>query len=448
MLRRITELLALACLGLAPAAAEDRPNVLLILVDDLGFADLGCQGSSDMRTPHLDALAASGVRCTSGYATAPLCSPSRAGLLTGRYQTRFGHEFNPKEEREQEGEALEGLPLDQTLVSEKLAAAGVTSGLIGKWHLGTRPGFEPYHRGFAEFYGFLGGGSSYRPRPLSASKLQRNETPEAAPKYLTDLFSDEAVQYIERHRSEPWFLVLAYSAPHPPMEEVPEYEDRFAEVTDTGRRTCLSMMAAVDDGVGRVVQTLVDTEQATRTLVFFISDNGGLTRKNFSRNDPFTGVKGDLFEGGVRVPYLVAWPGTIPAGTVYDAPVSTLDVAATVIARAGISIDGLDGVDLVPWLTGAASGSPHEELFWKFGEQRALRAGQWKYMNAYGRRLLFDLDADPGETRNLATQHPDRVEQLATRYAEWEEGQVPALWPGEPGIARRSREIFLRYGTN
>ncbi|WP_165072754.1 sulfatase-like hydrolase/transferase [Paludisphaera rhizosphaerae] len=455
--KRIAVATLLAALAATTQAAS--PNVVVILVDDLGYADLGCQGSKSVVTPHIDTLAADGVRFTAGYVTAPQCSPSRAGLMTGAYQQRFGHEANP------EVSLLRtfGLAEGRSTLADRLKAAGYRTIGVGKWDLGAIPSAQPWARGFDEYLGFYTGSRSYRPikdeTPSSYSRLRSGPDRLVGESgWMTDVLSDAAVDAINRHADAPFFLYLAYNAPHWPMEAPLERQQRFRDVPDLHRRMFLAMMSQLDDGVGRVLNVLRTKGLDERTLVFFLSDNGGPTGPprpapdarfvlgiNTSLNTPFRGQKGALFEGGVRIPFLVRWTGTIPGGRTYDRPVSSLDILPTALAAAGAAFpdDGsLDGVNLLPYLAGAQTGDPHEILFWRWMGQLAVRRGDWKLIRRTpeGPFELFNPAADPGETRNLAVAHPEVVRDLRERLRTWNAGLAEPLWrtPAQDANLRRA----------
>lgn len=428
-----------------------RPNVLVIMADDLGHADMGAYGGAEVRTPNLDALAAAGTRCTNAYVSAPYCSPSRAGFLTGRYQTRFGHEFNPHVGEE---EKL-GLPLDQRTIADELRAAGYATGLIGKWHQGYTPAHHPQARGFDEYFGFLVGGHNYLlhqdavPKFGSAHShdmIYRGRAVQKLEGYTTDLFTDEALAFMERQAAKPWFLYLAYNAVHTPLEIAEKFRDRIpATVSDPGRRGYLSLLLGLDDAVGRVVAHLRQTGRDRNTVIFFLSDNGGSGKKPFfayntGRNFPLRGDKGQTLEGGIRVPFVVVWPGRIPAGRIYEAPVIALDILPTAAALAGTKpASGGDGVDLLPYLTGAAKTAPHAALFWRFGPQRAVRRGDWKLVDwrdfeakTNSGWQLYDMSVEPGESTNLAAARPELVAELGQAWEQWNRGNVAPIWRGTP----------------
>jgi len=432
--------------------AADRPNILLIVGDDMGYADVGFHGCKDIPTPHLDALAAAGVRCTNGYVTGPYCSPTRAGLLTGRQQNRFGHEYNPG--------GGNGLPLTETLLPQHLAPAGYATGMVGKWHLGAKPEQTPPSRGFTEFFGFLGGAHSY----FNAGGIVRGSEPVKEMDYTTDAFGREACAFVRRHADRPWLLYLAFNAVHTPMDATDARLAKFSAIPDKKRRTYAAMMSALDDNIGRVRQALKESGQEGRTLILFISDNGGPTMNgtttNASSNAPLRGSKRTTLEGGVRVPFLVAWPDRLKPG-VYDSPVVQLDLHATALAAAGVAPKPdwkLEGVDLLPYFDGTKKAAPHEALFWRFGEQMAVRQGDWKLVRYDGNAdtntgkrqpvtaaRLYDLSKDLHEDKDLAAEQPEKVKQLQALWDEWNRGNMKPLWGAdygdsdgpEPGAAKK-----------
>lgn len=426
-----------------------RPNVLVIIADDLGYADIGVHGGAEVPTPNIDALAASGVRCTSGYVSAPYCSPSRAGFLTGKAATRFGHEFNPHVG----DEAKLGLPLDQRTIANVMHDAGYATSLIGKWHQGFDTAHHPQSRGFDEYFGFLVGGHNFilhkdaEPKFGTAHShdlIYRGREVQKLDGYTTDLFTDEALSFMNRHTAKPWFLYLAYNAVHTPLEIVEKHQSRLpASVTNPARRAYLSLLIGLDDGIGRLMAEV--RAKHPDTLVFFFSDNGGSGKKPFfatntGRNIPLRGDKGQTYEGGIRVPFFVSWPGKLPAGKTFDHPVSALDVLPTSCAVAGAKApEGIEGVNLVPHLSGEKSEPPHDMLAWRFGPQQAIRKGNHKLV--IGRDFeakqnsawqLFDLSTDIGEQNDLAASKPELVAELKTAWEAWNAKNIAPLWPGTP----------------
>jgi arylsulfatase A-like enzyme len=443
-----------AALNLGSAAAQQsKPNIVLIVGDDMGYADIGVHGCQDIPTPHLDALAGAGVRCTNGYVSGPYCSPTRAGMLTGRYQQRFGHEFNPGGAGRQPG-VTPGLPLTETTFADRLRAAGYTTGLVGKWHLGGTPEMHPLKRGFDHFFGFLGGAHSYRPgsKPL----IVRGTEPIDEKEYLTDALGREAVAFIEQHREEPFFLYLAFNAVHTPMEATDDRLEKFKDIADEKRRTYAAMMSAMDDNIGKVLAKLRDAGLEQNTLVFFISDNGGPrmrgTTVNGSNNAPLRGSKRTTLEGGVRVPFLVKWPAKLPAGKTYDQPVIQLDFLPTALAAAGVETQPewkLEGVDLAPFLTGENDQPPHDALYWKLGQQMAVRQGDWKLVRydpqvdgerGQPRELrLYNLADDIGEAQDLKDSHPEKAAALEKLWNTWHESNVRPAWRDGKGAKQGRR---------
>ena len=439
-----------------PAAARP-PNVLLIVADDLGYGELGCQGfTAQIPTPHIDSIAKNGVRFTSGYVSGPYCSPTRAGLLTGRYQQRFGHELNP-------GPAhltppTVGLPLSETTIGDRFKAAGYATGWFGKSHLGYAPQFHPLKRGFDEFFGFLGGLHDYLDVDAEPANPVVRGTARVGPlDYLTDALGRETTAFIERHRSEPWLCYLAFNAVHAPLQATGKYLDRFQSIDDPKRRSYAAMQSAMDDAVGVVLATVRHYGLEDDTLIVFLSDNGGPTGGTTSGNGPLRGFKSQTWEGGIRVPFMVQWKGRIPAGKVDDRPVIQLDILPTVLAAAGIAARPewkLDGVNLLPFLTGQASGAPHDTLYWRFGPQLALRRGDWKLVKAPGAGVdaakpregkattagaqLYNLRQDLGEKENLAEKNPEKLRELVAVWEKLNREMVEPLWqdgPAERGTA-------------
>ena len=413
------------------AASPRLPNILLIEVDDLGYGGLGCYRGKNLSTPHIDSLARSGVRCTNGYVTAPVCGPSRAGLLTGRYQQRFGFEQNTGSAQQQIEKGI-GLPHDEMTLADALKDAGYKTGLIGKWHQGVLDEFHPLRRGFDEFFGFLPGGHDYLTwNTQGHGPIYRGTEPVEGDEYLTDAFSREAVDFIGRHSAEPFFLFLSYNAIHSPFQVPQKYLDRFPPPRTAGH-TLAAMLSAVDDGVGTIVAALGEAGIEKHTIVFFVSDNGG-SLKAGAHNGGLRGGKGSLYEGGIRVPFIAAWPHRLSPGVVYEPVVSTLDLLPTMVAAAGGKPPDhrpTDGVNLIPHLSGKEHSSPHEALFWRIGDRYAVRAGQWKLVRR--RRIaqpaLYDLSTDPAEALNLAIERPDVVDALLDSYSRWEQEMIEPLW--------------------
>lgn len=454
----------------AQETAAKRPNVIVIVTDDQGYADVGFNGSKDIATPGIDRIAKEGVRFTRAYVTFPVCGPSRAALLTGRHNARFGFDRNPNADP---ADPRGGLPRNEEMMSEMLKRGGYATMAIGKWHMGTHPTLRPRVRGFDEFYGFLEGGHRYFPEEVTMedisdskkpydwyyTKLVDNGARVGFKQYLTDEFSDRAVDFVRRKAkgNAPFFLYLAYNAPHAPLQATEKYLSRFAHVPDKNRRTYLAMISAVDDGVGRVLAELDAQGVAKDTVVVFLSDNGGVVNRETGEppaasNWPLRGGKSQLFEGGVRVPMAVRWPRRIAGGRDYTRPVSAMDVFATLAAGANIQPRAdrpLDGVNLVPYLDGATKGDPQPVLFWrKFDQrQRAVIAGDLKYIDNGNGKLLFNLRRDTSETANIAAVNAAAVEKLDGVWSVWnaQMAKQPAFpplgtWPKQGGGAGGAKQ--------
>jgi arylsulfatase A-like enzyme len=420
--------------------AADKPNIVVIVADDLGYADVGFQGCKDIPTPHLDALAKNGVVCTNGYVSHPFCSPTRAGLLSGRYQQRFGHENNPTwlpENKEV------GLPLDQPTIADALKKLGYSTGAVGKWHLGAHPSYHPNRRGFDSYFGLLGGGHQYfnhntfKTDPMKARQeylipLVRNDKPVEEEAYLTDALGREAAAFVDANKSKPFFLYLAFNAPHTPLQAPQKYIDRVKEIKDEKLRTYGAMICGLDDAVGTLAAKLKEHGLTNNTLVFFFSDNGGPVGVTNCRNTPLRGAKGQVYEGGVRVPFVVSWPAKLKAGQ-YTHPVSSLDIFQTSLAASdGTQNPALDGVDLVPHLRGESKATLADRaLFWRTGggQNFAVRAGSLKLVKVGKNPAeLYDLANDVGESKNLADSKPNELAALQKRLDKWNGELVMPKW--------------------
>jgi arylsulfatase A-like enzyme len=412
-------------LAAPPGHARPRPNLVLILADDLGYGELGVYGGRDIPTPNLDALARSGALFTDGYASAHNCSPSRAALLTGRYQQRFGHHHNPPHRRF-------GMPTSETTLAQVLRRRGYATGLVGKWHLGTRPEHHPLSRGFDEFFGFLDAIHRYFGEEPGLP-LYRGRTVVREAQYLTRAFARESAAFVRRHAARPFFLFAAFNATHTPLQAEPAMLARFAHIADPKRRLFAAMLAHLDDAVGTIVRTLRSQGLARDTLVAFVTDNGCNTAASTCRNAPLRGGKGYLYEGGIRVPFLLSWPETIPPGRRVAHPVTARDLFPTFLAAATgapYADARLDGVDLLPLARGATAEAPHGHLFWGAGGWGAVRKGAWKLLDLPSTPAqLYDLRRDRAERTNLAAIHPALVDELRRARVAWGKGLVPPLWP-------------------
>lgn len=424
-------------LTLAAAAASDRTNVVFILADDLGYGDVGFNGCADIPTPNLDQLAAEGVRFANGYSSHPFCSPMRAGLMACRYQHRFGYvnnvAFDPHNTRM-------GLPTSQTTIAERLQQAGYRTGMVGKWHLGAAAPFHPLKRGFDFFYGFLGGGHDYFTVDTTAqltenykAPLDDNGQPTGLNGYLTTVLTDQALRFLrETEPDQPYFLYVAYNAPHGPLQAPEELLARFDSIADRKRRTYAAMVAAMDEQIGRLLQEIDRRGQRESTLVVFLSDNGGPEDSNGSDNGPLRGQKGDVYEGGIHVPFVMRLPGTLPAGEVFQHPVISIDAARTALELADAEISPqLEGVNLIPHVRRETTTPPHTALYWRMGsdQKTAVRRGPAKLTVVAGQAELFDLENDLAETSDLASGQPAVVAELQELFDRWNSHNQPALFP-------------------
>jgi arylsulfatase A-like enzyme len=433
--RRLGLAAGVLSLGLAPASAVAAPNLVVFYADDLGWGELGMQGNREIPTPHIDAIARQGVRFTNGYVAATYCSPSRAGLLTGRYPTRFGHEFNSVAN-------VTGLRLDQRTIADRLKPLGYVSATVGKWHLGAGPEYRPSKRGFEEFYGTLNNTPFFHPTNFVDSRISDDVRPVTDPAfYTTDAYAERSVDWLERNKGKRWFLYLPFNAQHAPLQAPKKYLDRFPGITDEKRKLFAAMLASMDDAVGRVMAKVRELGQEENTLVFFIADNGGPTASTTSGNGPLRGFKMTTYEGGPRVPFVAQWKGTWPAGKTYELPVLNLDVLPTILVAAGGKIDpawGIDGVDLTPYVTGKNANRPHETIYWRYGPQWAVRHGDMKLVVSRGGGTepeLYNLAEDIGESKNLAAAQPAKVKELQDLWNKWSAEQAPPSEPDRPAGA-------------
>lgn len=432
--------------------AADKPNVVILFADDAGYADFGFQENArpDMAhlTPHIDSIAASGARFTQAYVTAPVCSPSRAGLMTGRYQERFGHETNLPPGTQS------GLPLAETFGVKRLEGIGYQTGLIGKWHLGYPEAFHPNQRGYEHFYGLLQGSRSYYPyaKPPKDRVIRHDNIPTPETGYITDRLGDAACAFIEANKDDPFYLFVSFTAPHGPLEpRKGSYDaERIKHITHDARRGYAGLTIALDDNVGKVLATIENNGLNDNTLVIFTNDNGGPGGKDSTSNYPLRGYKGSLYEGGIRVPWAMSWPGVIAPGSVIDTPVITMDILPTIFEAAGEPVATeweLDGTSLLPLFGASKNPFPERTLYWRrsgINGPIALQEGNWKLLarNAPDKKPeLYNLSSDIGESKNVASQNPKVLKRLQSKLDAWESQLVAPLWgPGSPGFEEPNKK--------
>lgn len=440
--------------------SQKKPNIIFLFCDDAGYADFGFQGSKIMKTPNLDKLAKQGVKFTQGYVTDATCGPSRAGLITGKYQQRFGYqEINVPNYMSKNSKFLGddmGLPLDQKTIADYLKKLGYTNAVYGKWHLGNADRFHPLKRGFDEFYGFRGGARSYFGYENfngvhHDNKMERNFENFEEPKgYATDVFADEAITFIEKNKNNPFFIYLAFNAVHTPMQAMKEDLAKFPNLKGK-RQQVAAMTLALDRACGKVLDKLKKVGLEDNTIIVFSNDNGGPTDKNASLNLPLSGTKSNHLEGGVRVPFLMKWPKKLKAGKVYNYPVSTLDLLPTFHAAGGGNVkdlEDIDGVNLIPFVKGKSKSRPHKYLFWKKEARAVCRDNDWKLIRFADRPAeLYDLSKDITEQNNLALQEPERVKTMFKKLFDWELTQERPLWMLKQQFEKYDRDRMDRYRT-
>ena len=436
----ILSLLVISC----KSSLENAPNIIIIISDDQGYADVGFHGSKEIFTPNIDRIASNGVVFSQGYVSYAVCSPSRAGLITGKYQNRFGYTRNillaPKD-------SLMGLPLSEQTLPDVLNNVDYKTKAIGKWHLGAHESLVPERRGFDEFFGFLIGGHRYFPEDLTLNDLTEarrqmdgyvtriydNGKRIDTKKYLTEELSDNAVKFIEDNSSDPFFLYLSYNAPHTPLQANAIDLERNNHIEVEKRRTYAAMVSSMDDGIGLILDKLEEKKITDNTIVIFFSDNGGVEWYNFSDNGILRGIKGDFYEGGIRVPFTMQWPKRIKPGTIYDKPIIALDVFATVASAASAEKyirNDIDGVDLLPYITGEKSGLPHKYLYWQNPDKDidVVRDERYKYIRIKEDEYIFDLKNDISEETNIIDSSKPIYDRLKSQFKEWEKEMIDLVF--------------------
>ena len=404
-----------------------KPNIIVILIDDAGYADFGFMGATNLQTPNIDLLAAQAILLKDGHTSASVCSPSRAGLLTGKYQQRFGYECN-------EGDGYTGMDPKQTMLPKLLLEQGYTTAAFGKWHLGFEPNQQPLSKGFQYYYGFLSGGRSYfyRPakddQPHAKTAILENHQQVPFDGYLTDQLGDKAVDYIQKNSGHPFFMYWAPNAVHTPMEASKADLEKFK---NHPRKVLAAMTYSLDRAIGKMVDALKSSGQFDNTLIFFLSDNGG-AHNNQSSNLPLKGFKGNKYEGGHRVPFFVSWPKQFSKSYAYQGLCSSLDIFPTALHAAGITSVakyGLDGVSLLPFLSGEKTAAPHEQLVWRKDAAASIRMNQYKLIRVRGLgERLYDLSKDPGETHDLQSEQPQTKLLLQQALLNWEKDKMQPIW--------------------
>ena len=440
LLLSVLSLLVISC----KSSLENAPNIIIIISDDQGYADVGFHGSKEIFTPNIDRIASNGVVFTQGYVSYAVCSPSRAGLITGKYQNRFGYTRNillaPKD-------SLMGLPLSEQTLPDVLNNVAYKTKAIGKWHLGAHESLVPERRGFDEFFGFLIGGHRYFPEDLTLNDLSEarrqmdgyitriydNGKRIDTKKYLTEELSDNAVKFIEDNSSDPFFLYLSYNAPHTPLQATAMDLERNNHIEVEKRRTYAAMVSSMDDGIGLILDKLEEKKITDNTIVIFFSDNGGVEWYNFSDNGILRGIKGDFYEGGIRVPFTMQWPSKIKPGTIYDKPIIALDVFATVASAASAEKyirNDIDGVDILPYITGEKSGLPHKYLYWQNPDKDidVVRDERYKYIRIEEEEYIFDLKNDISEEKNIINSSKPIYDRLKSQFKEWEKEMIDPVF--------------------
>lgn len=450
---------AISTTAQAEERKDDKPNIVLLLADDAGARDFGFMGSREIRTPNIDRIARHGVTFTQAYAPHQVCGPSRAAILTGKYPQRFGYEYNTVANlvspNGKYGFEDQGLPLSQVTLADRLRDLGYRTALFGKWHLGVADRYHPLQRGFDEFYGFRGGARSFfaysASNPLDAdeNRMERGLREfEEFDGYLTDVLAQEGVSFMQRNKDQPFFVMLSFNAVHTPMEALPEDLAQYPDLSGL-RQKQAAMLHSLDRAAGKVLDALDQLGLAENTIVVFTNDNGGATSVNAAVNFPFAGEKATHLEGGLRVPFAMRWPDKLALNSVYEEPVSLIDLLPSFVSAAGgdpFATGPLDGVSLWPYLSGAEAGYPHEALYWKRDVRATMRQGDWKLLRMPDRPAeLYNLATDPGEQTDLAAQEPERLRAMFKRLADWEYALERPLWMREPEVERRDMQIHERY---
>jgi len=410
---------------------NDKPNFIIILADDLGYGDVGFTGSTEIKTPHIDALAKSGVIFEQGYVSAPVCGPSRAGLMTGRNQVNFGFDNNNVSPGPQYNREYFGLPVKEKTIANRLAEQGYVNGMIGKWHLGDEAHFQAESRGFDNVWTYPYGGHDYFRVDLKSKEkylqplISNYKTPDPIT-YITDDTGNESIDFIRRNKDKPFFLYASFNAPHAPLQAPQQDIDLYKHIKREDRRIYAAMIHRLDINVGKIIAELKANDLYENTVVVFLSDNGGpgTGKKSRTVNAPFRGSKGILLEGGIHVPFIMSWPKGLKANSRYEKPITTLDLTPTFVALAGGNItskDRLDGVNVYPYLSGEKVGNPNQEMKWRFTVSASIRDGDWKLIRLPDRLpQLYNVKEDLAELNDVASQHPERVVKMLKALGQWD----------------------------
>lgn len=418
-----------------------KPNIILILSDDMDYCDLGVTSGTKTATPNIDSIGKNGVSFSNGYVTCPVCGPSRVGILTGMYQDRTGFVTNHGPKIPENF----GLPGTYELLPESLKKAGYATGMIGKWHLGFDEGMTPNDQGFDYYFGHLHGAHDYNPGVEKPGPILRNKSVVKTTKYLTTELGDEASSFVLRANS-PYFLYVAFNAVHDPLQAPDDVRERFKHIPNERDRIMAAMLYEMDNAVGSILKAVRDKGQEDNTIIIFTNDNGGPRGHLPEANGVLRGGKGMVYEGGIRVPMFIQWKGKIAAGSQYSKPVIALDFAPTLLAAANTtSTARLEGKNLLPYISGENAAAPHDKLFWSFVDapnQKAARSGDWKIVQPRDNAPweLYNLADDIGETKDLAQQHPDIVKSIRSDWQSWNKENVKPLWL-DPRIVNKRKQM-------
>lgn len=438
---------------------KERPNIIIFMADDMGYADTGFTGATDILTPNLDKLAENGVVFEQGYANHSFCAPSRAALLSGKYPYRFGFETNPAYDP---ANPLMGIDPSVKLFPKRLQEVGYKTAIVGKWHLGASEKHHPNNRGFDYFYGFLGGGHDYfkidTTKPVWEAYLQgltRNKKTANFDGYLTTALSNDAANFVNENKDNPFFLFVSYNAPHQPLQAPKEDIERYSHIKDKKRRVYAAMVDVMDRGIGNVVATLKKNGIYENTLIFFLSDNGGPQgskenpgKGNASSNKPFRGGKGSFYDGGVHVPFIASWPAKFKSGSRYKLPVNSLDIGKTAVAVAGVepnSVTDMEGVNLIPFVTGEDKKAPHDAIYWRGGSNWSVLASDgMKHVKDKDSKNpeLFYLPNDISESEDIIDKKSIRAKELHAKWIEWNKKNIDEKMMGYKAYHKLRSEFF------